>query len=255
MIDLWNSIIELLIAPKLYPEMIWMIIPLVIVTIVMTFYFGMYKREQLGWNTAVGNSLVLIFVSIDLLRHIFNLSSPGSVFNYTEVPFKSVVAGLIFLEGLLLMFINMMHFLPKKISFAISSPLPVNLTAYLVMTIVYTEMVFDFATLCAAAIIFIGFYGILKFVQLAERALIKKIALAKVAEEKKEIDTSKKELEKEKAQLALKEKMIKKEEELEKLEEKGTKKAIGKKGSATPKKKKSKRKITVKVKKRGKKKK
>ena len=246
MIDLWNSIIELLIAPKLYPEMIWMIIPLVIVTIVMTFYFGMYKREQLGWNTAVGNSLVLIFVSIDLFRHIFNLTSPGTSINFIEVPFKSIVAGIIFIEGLFLMFINMMHFLPKRISFAISSPLPVNLTAYLVMTIVYTEMVFDLATLCAAIIIFIAFYTILKLIQLAERTLIKKVAYAKVAEEKAEIDSSKKELVKEKAQLALKEKMLKKEEELEKLEEKKT-------GKENPKKKK--KKLIVKVKKKAKKKK
>lgn len=250
MIDLWNSVIELLIAPKLYPEMIWMIIPLVIVTVVMTFYFGMYRREQLGWNTAVGNSMVLIFVSIDLFRHIFNLTSPGTTLNFIEVPFKSVVAGIIFIEGLFLMFINMMHFLPKRISFAISSPLPVNLTAYLVMTIVYTEMVFDFATLCAAVIIFIAFYSILKFVQLAERALIKKVAYARVAEEKAEIDTSKKELAKEKAQLELKEKMLKKEEELEKLGEKKTKKSIGKENPQ-----KGKKKIIIKVKKKSKKKK
>lgn len=198
--------------------MIWMVIPLIIVTIVMTFYFGMYKREQLGWNTAVSNSLVLIFVSIDLLRHIFNFTMPGSVMNFAETPFKTLVAGLIFIEGIALMFINMMHFLPKRISFAISSPLPINVTAYVVMTIVYTEMVFDWITLLAAIVLFFIIYIILKLLQLLERALIKRITEAKIEEEKVEIVTTKKELEEEKKKLALKEKVIKKEEELEKLE-------------------------------------
>ncbi|MBD3259331.1 hypothetical protein GF371_01735 [Candidatus Woesearchaeota archaeon] len=212
-----DSLIELITAPKTYPEMIWMVIPLVIVTFVMTFYFGMYKKEQLGWNTAVGNSLVLIFVSIDLLRHIFNLTLPGSVLNFGEVPFKTVVACLIFVEGIALMFINMMHFLPKRISFAISAPLPINITAYIVMTIVYTEMVFDWITLLAAVIFFVILYLILKMVQTGERILLRKIAKARIEEEKAEIATTKETLAKQKKEIALKEKVMRKEEELEKL--------------------------------------
>jgi len=156
LIPIYHRAVDLLIAPIINTEMIWLVIPLTIVTLLMTFYFGRYSYEELGWNTAVGNSLVLMFVSIDLLRYLFNLSDPGSLNNYFMNYTRTLVVLAVAAEGLLLMYTNYLHFIPKRVAFIISSPLPVNLTAYTVMAIVYTEVPIEWTTVWAAIAIFLA---------------------------------------------------------------------------------------------------
>ena len=82
----------------------------VIISIV-AFYFGKYHEEELGWNTAVGNSLVLLFVAMDLLRHIYNLEAFVGFANFMDQPIKTAVCFAIAVEGILLMFTNMIRIL------------------------------------------------------------------------------------------------------------------------------------------------
>jgi len=145
---------ELILAPSQFPEMIWMVIPLIAITFIMTFYFSTHKFEELGWNTAVSNSMIGIFVAIDLLRYMYNLTFPGTIQNWFIDPLKLLVVAGIVAESLFLVFTDWLHFLPKKVAFFISSPLPVNLTSYVVMTIVYTDVAVDFYTLFAALVLF-----------------------------------------------------------------------------------------------------
>ena len=65
MVDYWTEIfpnevvsrfIELLLAPANNIDMIWMVIPLLVSTFLMTIYFGKYRKEELGWNTAFGKN-------------------------------------------------------------------------------------------------------------------------------------------------------------------------------------------------------
>ena len=51
-------------------EVLWILAPLVITLILMEMYFGRYKEEELGWNTAFGNTLILIFISANLIHHL-----------------------------------------------------------------------------------------------------------------------------------------------------------------------------------------
>jgi hypothetical protein len=156
---------ELITAPRSNPEMLWLVTPLVIVTLIMTLYFGRHRHEELGWNTAFGNSLVLIFVSIDLFRYVFHLTDPGNAYNYLLFPKESIMSGIVFVEGLLLMYANYLHFLPRRVAFFVSSALPVNLTAYTVMCVVYTEVAVDFYTLGAAIFLFILMFSLLRSLQ------------------------------------------------------------------------------------------
>ncbi|MBI4344213.1 MAG: hypothetical protein HY555_01355, partial [Euryarchaeota archaeon] len=61
-----ERVLALLGAPIANPEMIWFVVPLAAITLIMTLYFGLHPKEELGWNTAVGNTVALLFVSIDL---------------------------------------------------------------------------------------------------------------------------------------------------------------------------------------------
>ena len=162
---IWHRMLELIKAPTQNTEMLWITIPLVLTLFLMQFYFVKYTREQLGWNAAVANTLVLVFVSLDLFRFIFHYSAPPSFLNWLLFPVKSLIAFIVVIEGLLLFFADFLHFLPKRIAFFISSSLPVNLTAYLAIVLVYTGMEITTTTILAAVMLFfilLLFFSILR---------------------------------------------------------------------------------------------
>lgn len=172
-----RRILELITAPKMNPDMLWLVIPLIITLLLMTFYFGRYEYEEIGWNTAVGNSLVLFFISIDLIRQIYNGNVGGilhpSLLNFEINSVKTAISISLLFIAIFLLIINFTHSAPKKISFFLSSPLPINLTAYIVMTIVYTNVVFDRFTLIASLVIFFMLLGLIQLIKLLERIFLK----------------------------------------------------------------------------------
>lgn len=147
--------VEFVAAPINHPEMLWMSIPLITVLVLMQFYFGVYKQEELGWNTAVGNSLVLIFIVIDLVRYMV-----------TTYGFNYILLNPVFYPNLLLIFIltilgfwlllmNFFHWLPKKVAFFIASPLPINILAYMALVITYANIKLDIITISVAILLFV----------------------------------------------------------------------------------------------------
>jgi len=81
--EVYSRFIELVTAPYHHTELLWITIPLIIVVLLMEFYFGRYEKEELGWNTAVGNALVLLFVAMDLYRYVYEHSLYKDFFNYS----------------------------------------------------------------------------------------------------------------------------------------------------------------------------
>lgn len=156
---------ELITAPYYYPDMIWMVLPLVVTLIIMQFYFGRYREEELGWNTAVGNTLVLFFIALDLLRHVYN-QPPADILNFIIYPVQTIVSLLVGFEAMALFYADFFRFLPKRLAFFISSPLPVNLTAYVAMTIVYSNIPANIYTLYAAFVLFAILFVIIHILQL-----------------------------------------------------------------------------------------
>jgi len=197
-------LLELVEAPARNPEMWWIIAPLFVTLLLMTFYFGKYIKEELGWNTAIGNSVVLLFVAIDLLRFLFNLTIPGSILNFQEEWIKTLIALGVATEGITLLLSSFFKTLPKKISFFICSPLPVNLQAYVAIAVVYTNVPFDWATLIAAVVLFFLLLVGLTLVKKVEHLFIIKLQEEKMAEleaEQKRIEEQEREVLKEKKKL------------------------------------------------------
>ncbi|MBW3002163.1 hypothetical protein KY338_03330 [Candidatus Woesearchaeota archaeon] len=221
----WQRLIELLEAPAVNPSMIWMITPLIVALVLMTFYFGKWTRDELGWNTAVGNSIVLLFVSIDLFRYVFNLSSPGSIINYELHPISTIICIIVAVEAVTLMLTSFFKALPKSITFFICAPLPVNLQAYIAISIVYTNITLDWFTLLAVIVLFIVLYFFVKLLQFGERTFIKlarKQSIEELEEEKRLARATIKEAEEEKREL-------KEQEKKEKVVEKALQKKPSKK--------------------------
>lgn len=163
--------VDLIKAPVSDPQMLWIVSPLVAALVLMEFYFGHYNREELGWNTAVGNSLVLIFISLDLLRTLnsqIGLNITELINHPTELPVKIIIAGGLGVFGLLNMFGNFFHILPKKVAFKISGALPVNLIAYLSIILIYTDIPFDWTTILASFLLFLCLLIIFSLLHLFE---------------------------------------------------------------------------------------
>lgn len=143
-------------APINHPEMVWVAIPLIITLLFLEFYFGRYRDEELGWNTALGNSLVLVFVGIDLLRRLFGDKFFANIKASTIIiitPY-SLIALLILFAGLTMILINFFHLLPKKFAFVLASPLTVNLTSYIAVIFIYAQMPINASTMIAALAFF-----------------------------------------------------------------------------------------------------
>ncbi|MBW3013774.1 hypothetical protein KY335_00860 [Candidatus Woesearchaeota archaeon] len=238
-----NRVVDLVQAPWINPDMVWIVTPLLVTLLLMTFYFGKYKREELGWNTAVGNSLVLIFVSIDLMRYLYHSPLPPALDNYFTQPLKTTIAVIIFAEGIFLVFSNFLHWWPKKVAFFVSSPLPVNLTAYVAIAIVYTNVVFNWVTLVAAVILFFILLLIFTLLKTGESRLLESIAKAKVAEQAEEISKQKQQLREKRAEIEKKAKEVKEIEEQKKKEEAQEKKLLAQKKEESQKLKKKLKKI------------
>lgn len=154
--DLYPRGVAIIEAPIKVPEMLWMLIPMIASLVMMELYFGRYKDEELGWNTAVGNSLVLTFVAIDLFRHNYEPEKMTIIEAIQSPDGKIFISLLIFSFALLLVLMDFFHFLPKKIAYTISSGPFINIISMLGIIIVYSDNIpLDWTTLLACFIIFL----------------------------------------------------------------------------------------------------
>jgi hypothetical protein len=162
---------ELIAAPFRHAEMLWIILPLFFTLFVMEFYYDRHDDEEMGWGAALANSLVLIFVTIDLIKRSFADATPWSVlrtitlsvFTDAQLPLEPQVLILILFVGALglaITAINYFHLLPRKLAFILSHHASSNYLAYFAIAIVYSTATpnpipFDLAALIAGAILFI----------------------------------------------------------------------------------------------------
>lgn len=201
---------ELLTIPARNPDVLWTIVPLLIATVIMFVYFQKYKEEELGWNSAVANSLVAVFVSVSLLRHVYFITSPGSILNFTQYLSKTIFSLLLFFTAFILLVVNFSHVLPKKVAYYASSPLTINLISYVVIIFVYSNIPFDLVTFFILLIVFAVFRMLLYLVQFPLVKLFKHLKRLKEQEEIKDVQKEQKKIEGEKKEIKKKEKKIKK---------------------------------------------
>lgn len=147
-------------APLHHSHMQWIVIPLLLTFFLTEFYFYRHPDEELGWNAALMNSLVLVFIAIDLTKTIFENQPPLAV---AKLFVTSILTGeqlssflvIIFIGGLglFLATVNYFHMLPRRIAFIVASHPVINFIAYIAIVIVYSEKAGDPVTLGAPFVI------------------------------------------------------------------------------------------------------
>ncbi|MDD3888246.1 MAG: CPBP family intramembrane metalloprotease [Patescibacteria group bacterium] len=150
------KMLQIILTPFYYPDIFWIILPLIAATILMILYFGRHRNEELGWNSAFGNNIALMFVGINLIQELSGrdlLLSSKAFFIYMLIVYNIVQ-----------LFMNYFHLLPKKVSFLINSAVPINVITYLAILIAYSDLTPDSSTMIASIIIFLIIYGISKII-------------------------------------------------------------------------------------------
>ncbi|MEM4703387.1 MAG: hypothetical protein QXP53_02805 [Candidatus Pacearchaeota archaeon] len=167
---------KIVVEPSLNPQMLWMLIPLLTGLFIIEIYFGHYKREELGWNSAVSNSLVLFFVGMNLFSYLstqgilrqFSFSQGISFLGSETSLIKIFIAGFVVFEAVLLFILNFTHALPKKFAFGISSGLYLNFLGCISIILVYGNISFDILLVPAILLIFlclVVFLGLIEAIE------------------------------------------------------------------------------------------
>jgi hypothetical protein len=161
----------LIAAPFAHPEMLWIVLPLFFTLFVMEFYYERHDNEELGWGAAVANSMILIFVAIDLIKTTFGYKPPWTVameimraiVSGESLPTSPQIVVLILFMGALgisVTLINYFHLLPGKVMFIVSGHPTINFLGYFAIAIVYSThsehpIPFDIPTLVAGVLLFV----------------------------------------------------------------------------------------------------
>ena len=106
-------------APFVDLSALWVITPLVVFWIILELYFDTHKKEELGWNTALGNGISMFWITVQLMKYLFESSAQ----RFTWPKFAIILA--ILLYGIFVSYISFSHKFSSKITYALSSPTPV----------------------------------------------------------------------------------------------------------------------------------
>lgn len=160
-----DRFMELLFAPFFNSQILWIAAPLLIATLLMALYFGKHPSENLGWNTAFGNSMVFLFVAIDIVRTLYNSTVPGAWYNLVSPPLYAGVTIALLGIGILLLLVNYYHVLPRKLDFLLCSGPPVNVACYTLASIVYAGVTPDRYTFFGALFLLLVLAALLRLLQ------------------------------------------------------------------------------------------
>ncbi len=180
--------VNILEQPFLSTDMLWILLPLLATLFLIELYFGRYRRETLGWNSAVGNSLVLFFVAVNLFSYLYrsNLLISVSLIDPNMISIaviKSIITFFILLESILLIVLNFFHLMPRNLAFGISSALMINFIGVIAIIHVYSDTLpFDIIAVLASLVIFIALTVAFKGLQL----MMPKASKEEIADEEDE---------------------------------------------------------------------
>jgi hypothetical protein len=152
-----SSFIELVSAPFKNPFLLWQIIPLLGLWVILELYFGYYKHEKLGWNTALANGVSLFWVALGTIQYVWERGYSEEYLSVFIFVFAMVVyAGFI-------IFITFKHFLSKKVAFFIASPPIIYYSCIMVILVTYEAIHLSGPMLLAILLLFI-FFLIIKII-------------------------------------------------------------------------------------------
>ncbi len=103
-------------------SVLWLLIPLLLLWVLLEIYFDIYKSEELGWNTALGNGIALFWITADVMRALF-ANDPSDFW------LRFAITMVVFLYAAMIIFFSFTHKISEKWDYIISSPTPIYFIA------------------------------------------------------------------------------------------------------------------------------
>jgi len=172
----WERALEIVRQVQVNKEMLWILLPLLAAMFLLELYFSRYKKEELGWNSALANSLVLFFVGLNLCSFLYNPDpSKNMLYGFgsikpelmEEAIKKSAIAFFIVFESVLLMLLDFFHLVSKRFAFGISSGLVLNFIGAISIILVRSDVKIDLITIPAVLLLFaftVAFFSLLRLI-------------------------------------------------------------------------------------------
>lgn len=135
-----STAISIFSAPIKHSDIVPTVLPLILGGLIVELYLGKYKRESLGWNTAVGNAVVWFATGVSILatESLEGLETQATFF--------------LILLGLFVGFMDFFHIWPEQIAFLVSSSGLVYTIAYTIVVMIKTGIEINNATLLGAGV-------------------------------------------------------------------------------------------------------
>ena len=175
--SVYERTFEIIRQPLVNKDMLWILLPCIVTLFLMELYFGRYKEEEMGWNSAVSNSLVLFFVGMNLASWLYSHNMlPGlthvELSMAREAIIKSIITVFILTESVLFIFLDFFHLTKKKFAFGISSDLIINFVGVISIVLVYSSVALDIVTAISVLFIFICIVIFFWFIHLIEPKVV-----------------------------------------------------------------------------------
>ncbi|MBU0536640.1 MAG: hypothetical protein KKE20_06750 [Nanoarchaeota archaeon] len=125
---------DILKSPFVDLSALWFILPLIILWLILEIYFDLHSDEELGWNTALGNSITMFWMAIQLMRFLF--TGKMEHFGWLKITFVIIL----FSYSIFLAYISFTHKVDKDITFHLASPTTVYYWSGIVALWVYGSL-------------------------------------------------------------------------------------------------------------------
>jgi len=155
----WEEIlvrlIQIVLVPYFEYSVIWVIAPLLFALIMIQMYYGKYKTEQMGWNSAFGNTVSLMWAIAILVKFMYEQYGLWYSWNTPGLQGQIILIMALTVMTISLFVINYNHAIPRKLAVFLSDTIPTTIIAYLSIVIIMGGIPVDIATLIAGGIIFL----------------------------------------------------------------------------------------------------
>lgn len=152
-----DRVFEIALAPLNNPEIISSVLPLILGAFIIELYFGKHKTEVLGWNTSVGNAILWISTSLNLIIS----GAPGTTL-------EKVVTYFILLMGSIIAYMDFFHKWSPSTAFKVSSPDVIYPLAYVAVVITKTAIPANDLTIKASIGFIIGTVVFFRIIRMFE---------------------------------------------------------------------------------------
>jgi hypothetical protein len=116
--EIWSAIKSIFISIQHQPSILWYLAPIAVLWFILEIYFGVYKKEKLGWNTALGNGITLMWICVESMRYLF-FNKPAPFWG------RFVIVMAILIYAVLIIFFSFSHHMSSKVTYTLASPTPV----------------------------------------------------------------------------------------------------------------------------------